>query len=81
MGASYLPRCGGTDAKSSRSLGRRSTLVTPTFARILVPTDVSTHSEAALGYATALAEESGSSLELLHVLEDLFMPGTGSAEV
>jgi nucleotide-binding universal stress UspA family protein len=55
--------------------------MTATFARILVPTDFSAHSEAALGYARALAKQSGSSLELLHVLEDPFMPGTWSAEV
>lgn len=55
--------------------------MTTTFARILVPTEFSSHSETALGYATALAKQSGGSVELLHVLEDPFMPGTWSAEV
>jgi len=55
--------------------------MTATFARILVPTDFSTHAESALGYATALAKQSGASVEVLHVLDEPFMPATWSAEV
>jgi nucleotide-binding universal stress UspA family protein len=55
--------------------------MTATFARILVPTDFSAHAETALGYATALTKQSGASVEVLHVLEDPFMPATWSAEV
>jgi universal stress protein A len=39
--------------------------------RILVPTDFSDYSRAALGYGCALAEKFGAELHLLHVLQDL----------
>lgn len=42
--------------------------------RILVPTDFGDASEAALGYAKALADAFSSSLHLLHVTEDLISP-------
>lgn len=40
------------------------------FSRILVPTDFSVPSEAALEYARILAAKFGSSLQILHVVED-----------
>ena len=56
------------------------------FSRILVPIDFSPASDAALQYARALADKFGSSLQLLHVIEeptvssdfvaDGFAPGT-----
>ena len=55
--------------------------MTATFARILVPMDFSTHSEMALRYATALAKQSGGSVELLHVLEDPVMSDVWNSEV
>jgi nucleotide-binding universal stress UspA family protein len=44
--------------------------------RILVPTDFSKHSDAALTYAVALAEKFEAELHLLHVVQDLsvFVP-------
>jgi nucleotide-binding universal stress UspA family protein len=59
----------------------RSTLMTATFVRILVPVDFSTHSEMAVRYATALAKQSGGSVELLHVLEHPVMSDVWSSEV
>jgi nucleotide-binding universal stress UspA family protein len=43
--------------------------------RLLVPTDFSPTSDAALAYARDLADRYGASLQLLHVLEDPFVPG------
>ena len=40
------------------------------FSRILVPTDFSPPSDAALEYARILAAKFGSSLEILHVIDD-----------
>lgn len=40
------------------------------FARILVPTDFSSPSDAALATAKALAAQFGASIQLLHVLDD-----------
>lgn len=45
------------------------------FTRILVPTDFSAPSEAALEYARILAAKFGASLHLLHVLEDPYVHG------
>jgi nucleotide-binding universal stress UspA family protein len=44
--------------------------------RILVPTDFSKYSQAALTYATSFAEKFGAELHLLHVVQDLalFIP-------
>lgn len=43
--------------------------------RILVPIDFSEHSEAALRYAGELATTYGADLDLLHVIEEMAMPG------
>jgi universal stress protein A len=42
----------------------------PTITRILVPTDFSTASDAALDFAKTIARTFGASLHLLHVFED-----------
>lgn len=44
------------------------------FTRILVPTDFSAHSDAALEYARALAARFGASMHLLHVIGDPLVP-------
>src|SRR4051812_48435519 len=44
--------------------------MTPTITRILVPTDFSTASDAALDFAKTVARTFGASLHLLHVFED-----------
>ena len=48
----------------------------PIIRHILVPTDFSEPSEAALRYANGLAERFGASLHLLHVVEDPLTPAT-----
>ncbi len=45
------------------------------FERILVPTDFSPASDAALEYARTLARQFGSALNLVHVFEDPFTSG------
>ena len=50
------------------------------FTRILVPTDFSPASDAALGCARRLATRFGGSLHLLHVLDDLSVGGTFGSE-
>lgn len=52
----------------------------PTFKRILVPTDFSAHSDAAVRYAVVLARQFGSSLFLLHVLDDAYAAGPWESE-
>ena len=49
--------------------------------RILVPTDFSDPSEAALVYARGVARRLGASIHLLHVLEDVMPIGTLGSEV
>ena len=51
------------------------------IARILVPTDFSRHSEAALAYAAGLARQLGATIELLHVVDDPFLSGAWSPDV
>ncbi len=46
------------------------------FSRILVPTDLSEPSDAALAYAKRLAQSFQASLHVLHVVEDSMMPTT-----
>lgn len=50
------------------------------FNRILVPTDFSEPSDAALNYARALATKFGASLHLLHVIEPGYATGAFSNE-
>jgi universal stress protein A len=50
------------------------------FNRILVPTDFSEPSDAALDYARALADKFGATLHLLHVIEPGSMAGAVSNE-
>ena len=45
------------------------------IARILVPTDFSAASDAALTYARSLARQFGASINLVHVFEDPFTSG------
>ena len=54
--------------------------MTPTITRILVPTDFSATSDAALDFATMIAGTLGASLHLLYVFEDPFVTGAFAAE-
>ena len=49
--------------------------MTSTITRILVPTDFSTASDAALDFAKTIARAFGASLHLLHVFEDPILAG------
>lgn len=49
------------------------------FARILVPTDFSEPSDAALDYAKSIAARFGASLHLVHVMEDPVVTGVFGA--
>ena len=51
------------------------------FTRILVPTDFSPASDAALATAKELAERFGASIHLLHVLEDPYATSAYATEV
>jgi nucleotide-binding universal stress UspA family protein len=51
------------------------------FTRILVPTDFSPPSEAALAAAMELADRFGASIHLLHVLEDPYSTSAYATEV
>jgi universal stress protein A len=55
--------------------------MTRNFTRILVPTDFSAPSNAALALAKRMAATSGASLHLIHVLEDPFAAAAHAAEV
>src|SRR5437016_6173850 len=63
---------------SPRAAARGLVAITPMIElhRILVPTDFSEYSQAALRYAAALAEKFGAQICLLHVIQDLavFIP-------
>ena len=48
--------------------------MTPTIARILLPTDFSESSEWAIEYASSLAASLGARVHLVHVIEDQFHP-------
>jgi nucleotide-binding universal stress UspA family protein len=50
------------------------------FTRILVPTDFSAPSDAALEYAKVLAAQFGASLHILHVVDEFFTAPPVSAE-
>ena len=52
-----------------------------TITRILVPTDFSADADAALEYATELAQRSGAAVHLLHVVENPMLPGVWSSEM
>lgn len=51
------------------------------FTRILVPTDFSAPSDAALEYAKILAGQFGASLHVLHVVDELLFTGPNGSEV
>jgi len=51
-----------------------------TITRILVPTDFSPHSDAALEYAVALARRLDATIGLLHVVDDPFLSGAWSPD-
>lgn len=52
-----------------------STRMKPTISRILVPTDFSAFSDAAIEYGKMLGDRFGASLHVLHIIEE---PGTGA---
>jgi nucleotide-binding universal stress UspA family protein len=54
--------------------------MTRTITRILVPTDFSAPSDAALDFAKTIAATFGASLHLLHVFEDPFVTGAFASE-
>ena len=56
-------------------------LMTDTVTRILVATDFSASSAAALTLAKTLAARFGASLHLLHVLEDPYVTGAFAADI
>ena len=55
--------------------------MTSNFTRILVPTDFSAPSNAALALAKRMATTSGASLHLIHVLEDPFAAAAYATDV
>ena len=55
--------------------------MTRDFTRILVPTDFSAPSNAAIACAKGLATKFGASIHLLHVLDDPFVTGAFAADV
>src|SRR5262245_10922053 len=63
------------------NLAGKSTKETAMFTRILVPTDFSESSDAALAYARVLADKFGASLHVLHVFESPFLAGGVTPEL
>jgi nucleotide-binding universal stress UspA family protein len=55
--------------------------MTRTISRILVPTDFSDTSDAALAYAKTMAARLGASLHLIHVFQDPYTLGAYAPEV
>lgn len=55
--------------------------MTRNFTRILVPTDFSAPSKAALALAKRIATTSGASLHLMHVIEDPFATAAYATEI
>jgi nucleotide-binding universal stress UspA family protein len=54
--------------------------MTENITKILVPIDLSPHSERAFGFATELARRFGAQLTLVHIVEDPFATGAWGAE-
>ena len=63
-------RVAGDDAASIRRIK-----LTPTIRKIVVPTDFSPRSDAAVDYAVALATALGAPVHLVHVVEEPFLGG------
>jgi nucleotide-binding universal stress UspA family protein len=60
---------------------QRSSAMTESITRILVPVDFSAQSDRAIAYAAKLAGQVGASVELFHVVEDPFSGGVFTSEI